>query len=271
MEIHSKELNGIKFDYYENDLMSSYSIADNIEWEPHITHFVKKYKNIYGIQNIIDVGANLGYHSILFSKEVSGKVFAFEPQIQNYSLLQKNLEQNNITNVVTYNLGCGDENCDIKMPIIEDNINWVNMGDITPNWAISDKYSVTKSILLDEMNFNEKIDLIKIDVQGWEKKVLTGLKNIMQTEKPILIVEFEWFQLSKAGVTCEELFDYIRSNNYYIFYLDYQYPSDHVCVHNDNLADFRFKFADCILPHTENNDVNRNINCGITEKIVMRQ
>jgi FkbM family methyltransferase len=83
-----------------------------------------------------DVGANFGYHSILFSKEVSGKVFAFEPQIQNYNLLQKNLEQNNITNVVTYNLGCGDENCDIKMPVIEDSVNWINMGDFTPNWSI---------------------------------------------------------------------------------------------------------------------------------------
>lgn len=270
MEIHSKELNGIKFDYFSNDLMSSYSIADNIEWEPHISNFVKKYNSMYGIKNIIDVGANFGYHSILFSKEVSGKVFAFEPQIQNYNLLQKNLEQNNITNVMTYNLGCGDENCDIKMPIIEDNINWVNMGDFTPNWSIPEKYSVTKSILLDEMNFNEQIDLIKIDVQGWEKKVLTGVKNIMQTDKPILIVEFEWFQLSKAGVTCEELFDYIRSNNYYIFYLEYHYPSDHVCVHNDNLADFRVKFAGCIFPHTENNELNNNIDWGITEKIVMK-
>lgn len=270
MEIYSKELNGVKFDYYENDLMCYYSINNNAEWEPHITNFVKKIKTIYGIQNIIDVGANLGYHSILFSKEVSGKIFAFEPQIQNYGLLKKNIEQNNITNIVTYNLGCGDENCDIKMPIIEDNVNWVNMGDFTPNWSIPEKYSETKSILLDEMNFNEKIDLIKIDVQGWEKKVLMGSINIMQTYKPILIVEFEWFQLSKAGVTCQELFDYIRNNQYYIFYLEYHYPSDHVCVHNDNLADFRMKFADCIFPHSENNDVNNNFDCGITEKIVVK-
>jgi FkbM family methyltransferase len=113
-------------------------------------------------------------------------------------------------------------------------------------------------------------NLIKIDVQGWEKKVLTGVQNIMQTDKPILIVEFDWFQLSKAGVTCEELFDYIRSNNYYIFYLEYHYPSDHVCVHNDNLADFRVKFAGCISPHTENNELNNNIDWGITEKIVMK-
>ena len=56
---------------------------------------------------------------------------------------------------------------------------------------------------------------------------------------------------------------------YYIFYLEYSYPSDHVCVHKDNLAEFRLKFENNILPHTENNDINANLLNGVYEKIVM--
>jgi hypothetical protein len=82
-----------------------------------------------------------------------------------------------------------------------------------------------------------------------------------------LIVEFEHFQLSKTNTSCKELFDYIRSQNYYIFYLEYEYPSDHICVHNNNLSDFRIILKDYIFPHTQNNNINNNFHCGVTEKL----
>jgi len=261
------QINGIKFEYFINDAMAQNSIGKNKEWEIHITKFVKLYNSFYNIKNIIDVGANFGYHSLFFSKEVSEKVFSFEPQIQNFNLLKNNIRNNNILNINSYNLACGDTNIDIKMPIVNilpDII--VNMGDFTPNFLINDNYSITKSILLDEMNFPQ-IDLIKIDVQGWEKKVLTGCYNILKKYKPILIVEFEHFQLSKTNTTCNELFEFIRNNNYYIFYLEHEYPSDHICVHYDNLIDFRNKFEKYIYFHNTDNYINNNIHSNVNEKI----
>lgn len=263
--------NDIDFTYFKNDVMSHSFVSNNTYWEPHITNFVKLYNTFYGIQNIIDVGANFGYHTLLFSNEVKQSVFAFEPQLQNFTLLEKNIKDNNKTNIIPYNLACGDINCDVQMPIIKDIKYKVNMGDFTPN--IVDEFNdttTTKSILLDDViGVSSKIDLIKIDVQGWEQKVLVGSDNILKTHKPTLIVEFEWFQLKKTNTTCQELFDFIRNNNYYIFYLEYKYPSDHICVHNDNLENFRHKFKDYIFPHTTNNDINNNVLYGITEKIVV--
>lgn len=60
---------------------------------------------------VIDCGANIGYYSLLFSKLVgeSGKVFAFEPEPTNFFLLQKNLKENNITNVKALNLAVSDK------------------------------------------------------------------------------------------------------------------------------------------------------------------
>ncbi len=52
----------------------------------------------------------------------------------------------------------------------------------------------------------------------------------------------------------------------YVF-LDYSYPSDHVCVHKDKLDDFNKLFEQNIFPHTTNNIVNHNINLGINKKI----
>ena len=266
------EIHNLKFTSFVNDSMASYFVDANTTWEPHITKFITLYNSFNNINNIIDVGANFGYHTLLFSTEVTQNVFAFEPQAQNFKLLEKNIKDNKLTNIIPYNLACGDVNCDIQMPFITDLKEYkINMGDFTPNIAnnINETTTTTKSVLLDEMNFTSQIDLIKIDVQGWEKKVLLGASNILRIHKPILIVEFEWFQLQKTNTTCQELFDFIRNNNYHIFYLEYQYPSDHVCVHNDNLTEFRNSFKDYIFPHTVDNDTNNNIQYGIDEKIVV--
>jgi hypothetical protein len=64
------------------------------------------------------------------------------------------------------------------------------------------------------------------------------------------------------------LFNFIRNNNFYIFYLEYDYPSDHICIHNDNLQEFRNKFKNYIFAHTTMNNVNYNIMHGVNEKIV---
>lgn len=264
----SDEIFGFRFKYFTNDCMASGSIGLNKEWEPHIRKFTEFYNSLYNIENIIDIGANFGYHTLFFSRECSENVYAFEPQIQNFELLYSNVKMNKVNNVILNNCACGDQNCEIKMPVFYGN-NTINMGDITPNVNIHDNFSISKSIILDEYNFSNKIDLIKLDVQGWEKKVLIGSINLLKKHKPILIVEFEYFQLEKTNTSCKELFDFIRETDYYIFYLEYIYPSDHICVHNDNLTDFREKFKDYILPHKDNNNLNNNVINGVREKLVM--
>jgi len=274
----SEEILGFRFKYFTNDCMGSNSVGSNQQWEPHITKFTKLYNSLYKLRSIIDIGANFGYHTLLFSQECSENVYSFEPQIQNFGLLEENVKINEIKNIILNNYACGDENCEILMPIFNcDDITTtttpnINMGDITPNQVNlngNQHFSISKSIVLDEYTFSShKIDLIKIDVQGWEKKVLVGATNLLKTHKPILIVEFENFQLEKTNTTCKNLFDFIREQDYYIFFLDYEYPSDHVCVHKDTLSEFRYKFKNYIFPHTENNHINNNLINGVNEKIV---
>ena len=263
-ETNKVVFNNLEIEYFKNDLLAIGSIQKQIEWEPHITKFMELCNHNFKLSNVIDVGANFGYHSLIFSKNINGNVYAFEPQPQNYKLLKNNIENNKIKNIIHYNLACGNDNLKVKMPIVNTSKK-INMGDFTPNFT-NEHYELIDTKTLDEMDF-PKIDLIKIDVQGWEKNVINGSKELLNKYKPILIVEFEQHQLIKTNTSCEELFKLIRNNNYYIFYLEYKYPSDHVCIHNDNLEHFRKTMKDYIKPNTTNNNINNNLGHGVTEKI----
>lgn len=269
----SDKILGFNFKYCIYDDLAITSVAIKKEWETHITNFTQLYNDFYKIKNIIDIGANFGYHSLLFSRLCSEKVYSFEPQIQNFGLLEDNIKINKIENVILFNLACGEEYCQIKMPIFVYNNNNINMGDITPNIdidEINNNFSITMSVPLDKIYFSSNIDLIKLDVQGWEKKVLLGATKLLKSHKPILIVEFEEVQLSKTNTTSKELFDFIREQEYYIFYLEQKiYQCDHVCVHKEKLEDFRLNFKNYIFPHTENNHLNNNFIHGVIEKLVV--
>lgn len=258
--------NDFKIEYFANDCLSRSSIEIGKMWEPHILEFTKMYNRLFDLKNIIDIGANFGYHSLFFSREVAnkGNVYSFEPQIQNYYLLNRNISHNNINNIITYNNACSDVDENVYMPIIETLSN-TNMGDFTPNYC-SGNMHVVRAMPIDTINL-PRIDMIKIDVQGWEIKVLNGVKNIINRDLPILIVEFEDHQLLKTGNSSKNLLDVLSDFGYYIFYLDYVYPSDHICVHKSKLEEFNRKFYDYIYEHTELNNVNKNIEIGINKKI----
>ena len=268
------DVSGFTFEVFVHDCVGNH-ICKEKEWEPHITQFTRLYNKFYNIQNIIDIGANLGYHTIMFSREVTGNVYAFEPQIQNLQLLYRNVRHNNLSNIKVSGYACGDEEYEVQMHLMEPKHRQVNMGDFTPNIIAGKIYNdddikltTANVIRLDKINFPQ-IDLIKIDVQGWEIKVLVGARNLLQFHKPIIIIEFEELSMKKTDSSCQELFDYIKDNDYYIFLLDYIYPSDHVCVHNDRLDDFRLQFKDYIHEHTQDNDINHNVQIGVTEKITL--
>ena len=117
METNIVDILGLKYKYFINDCMAQTSIGVNIEWEQHIRKITELYNNLYSIQNIIDVGANFGYHTLLFSRECSQNVYAFEPQIQNFKLLEDNVKNNEIKNIILYNYALVDNNCEIKIPV----------------------------------------------------------------------------------------------------------------------------------------------------------
>lgn len=142
--------------------------------------------------NVIDIGANVGYYTLHLATLVGnkGKVFAFEPDPLNFSILEKNIHLNNFKNIILVNKAVS--NSSSKTILFQNSFNAGGHSIIKTENA--DKKIIVETITLDEYfkNFSNKIDLVKIDVEGAEYQVITGALNFFKKFKPTyLIIEFE--------------------------------------------------------------------------------
>lgn len=130
-----------------------------------------------GGELVLDIGANIGYYTLLMSKMVgeSGKVYAFEPEPKNFEILQKNIKLNNANNVVIEKLALSDKVGRSFIALSED----------SGQHRISDSGLEIQTTTIDEYFGNKKIDFIKMDAEGSEGKILRGM-----SQRPDMITEF---------------------------------------------------------------------------------
>lgn len=254
-------LDNIIINVLENDWVGMDFISGKL-WEPHIIQFLKY--ELTTMSNFIDVGSNYGYISIRASK-LCNRVFSFEPQLFMYNLSKISISDNAITNIEVSNFALGDETKEINLSKIDYSGEGIHVGEVSVGYS-TDIGEIAKIIKLDDI-FNDTVDIIKIDVQGYEKFVLNGSKEIIKKNTPTLIVEIESHQLNKFNYSSEQLLNFIRNLDYYIFFLDYHYPSDFVCVHNSKLNSFIKKNQNFIKPLIENNSLNNCLLYGVNQMI----
>ena len=129
-----------------------------------------------------DVGANVGYHSLFVKKKFkNAKVYSFEPMPKIFSVLEKNIEKN-FLDITPMNIALGKD---------LGNINIIFDKSDSGNSRISDNGQMCKITSIDTIANELSIpDVIKIDVQGFEKFVLAGAKNIIGNNRPYLIFEY---------------------------------------------------------------------------------
>jgi len=148
------------------DSKDSLNLSINGVYEPFETELVKK--EIKKGDVVLDIGANIGYYTLIYAKLVGeeGKVFAFEPDPDNFALLKKNVEINGYRNVILAQKAVSNKTGKIRLYLSE-----VNKGD----HRIYDSHDGRKSIEIETIrlddyfkNYNVRIDFIKMDVQGAE-------------------------------------------------------------------------------------------------------
>lgn len=134
----------------------------------------------------IDVGAHVGLWSRMAIKAGFKEILAFEPDINNYSCLNKNLKEFT-TNKHISNVGLSNRNC--KKDLIVDKKQNSGGNQITEGNSIDVlTFDNNFKCILSNFNLLKKI-LIKIDVQGHELEVVEGMTNFIKEFKPIIIVE----------------------------------------------------------------------------------
>jgi len=130
----------------------------------------------------VDVGANSGTYTVLASKVVGAKTIAFEPILKTFKRLKKNITLNSIENKVTLRyMGVGEK---------KGYLNFTNDSDTT-NKVSFDKNLINKQkvkvIKLDD-ELKSKNYFLKIDVEGFEMKVIKGAKNLLASNKVKAII-----------------------------------------------------------------------------------
>ena len=242
-----------EFSYFlrNEDSNSKMLLSDN-GYEPHLIKIFKKLINPN--EEIIDLGANIGIHTLFFSKLVGdkGRVVSIEPQKEIFYQLCTNLLLNNIKNVDALNYACTNEqNLYYEM----EEIDWSNSGNskIQKKHKNRIKSNYIRSIRLDDLDISPS--LIKIDVQGSELNVLKGGFNLINKCRPIIIIEIEEHHLQEFNTSSKELLNELLSMDYVVYRIMNEYPCDHIAVpvekdtydfqqitnHNVNLIDRKIK------------------------------
>lgn len=169
--------------------------------------------------HIVDVGANIGFYTLLFSRLTggSGKVWAFEPGPKNLFTLQKNIAANACTNIIVVDGGVSNFSSEGRLYLSEH-----HHGDHRIFQDGARQSIPIKLYSLDEyFTQSERIDLIKLDIQGSEGLALKGMRRIL-AENTGLIVVFEFWPigLSKLGIDPARLLLDLFELNYRIQVID---------------------------------------------------
>lgn len=178
-------------------------------------------KNIKEGDIVVDIGANIGFFTLLFSKLVgnSGKVYSFEPELTNFHLLKKNIEINNCKNVKLINKAVSNKTGKLLLNLSEKGCGMHYLTDIQ-----KEKNTIQVDVItLDDFfkNLKNEVDFIKIDAEGSELNAIKGMNMILENNLKIkLIVEFNLEILKRSQIYPKDFLLYLESKNLDLFDLD---------------------------------------------------
>ena len=161
--------------------------ASLAEHEPRIRKLLKE--NIKQGDTVVDVGANIGYHTLLMAKLVgdTGKVYAFEPERENFELLKKNIERNGYRNVVLVNKGLGEKDETMTLYLHPKNKAGHSVFHQHSHWG---RQQIQITTLDNFLPKDTKVSFIKMDIEGAEYAAIKGMKRVLLENEVKVICEF---------------------------------------------------------------------------------
>ncbi len=202
---------------------------------------------------VLDIGANVGAHTLHLAQCVgpAGKVLAFEPTKFAYLKLIRNLELNPQLNSRVFPYNCflaASDKTEVPPAIYS---SWPLNGTAALNLADEDFHAkhlglamstemaharTIDSVLID--CGNPRVQLVKLDVDGFECDIFRGGKMLLQESRPIFVMELAPYVLEERGTSLSELFDVFASYDYHFYdeRTKQQLPSN-AAGFNDLIAD----------------------------------
>lgn len=206
-----REINGIKYDLDLSEVIDA-SLYYSGTFEPKIEKLMAD--NLSAGMNVIDIGANIGYHTFRMASAVRpGVVYAIEPTSTAYTKLLRNAELNpKIDNIQFIKVGLNDSEAGEQEIAFRGNYRLDGKTELT-----KERIRLTTLDSVVKERGIERVDFIKLDVDGFEGKVLKGASETLQRFKPRLIAEVTPSEIVKNGDDPVELIRSLVSLGYAFF------------------------------------------------------
>ena len=163
---------------------------------------------------VLDIGANIGSHTFRLARLVgqNGLVIAFEPMLAAYNQLCRNAQLNSFKNLMLEKIALGNENGTLRAAF-------------RSSWSLFDKDLDHEPEELSIMRIDDyiknkgigRVDFIKLDVDGYEYKVLQGASNTLSDKRPLIVMEFAFWTLERVGDNASDLLNYLELFGYQFF------------------------------------------------------
>lgn len=179
---------------------------------------------------VFDIGANIGFYSVLFSRWVGpqGRVVAFEPDPHNLSLLRKNLEVNRCGNVIVRDVALGNIAGEASFSVDRFTGSTGHLGP-GPTYADSlfgngDQVTlkVKTNTLDEEMESHSPPALLKLDIEGGEFDVLRGGPRLLDRHRPLVVSEMSSWNDNAGGLANRpaQATEFLYDHGYKVWDLD---------------------------------------------------
>ena len=175
-------------------------------FEPHMcTLFERLIKPHF---RVLDIGANVGCTSLLFG-QLAAHVDSFEPSPSTFEWLRENVTASGHTNIALHNVGLGAHDETLTLTFNPA----ARSGGFVSNQVQPKTGHVTETITIkngDSYLGDRDVDFIKIDVEGFERYVIEGLKNIIDRNEPVVVLELNhWCLNAFQRTSVPDFFDFL--------------------------------------------------------------
>jgi FkbM family methyltransferase len=192
-------------------------------WEPELVELISH--NVTRGCTAVDVGAHIGYYTLLLSRVVgpAGQVFSFEPLPTNFECLCENLRLNKCDNVNAVNKAVLDGRRQIHVQLDEDDRLPVDVSLATPG-DVGDL--ILASVSIDDFLISQtkKVDFLKVDAEATEDKVLAGAQALISRDHPLILIEVHHFD---GHLESSPVPERLRSMGYNLEQIDHERFTSH--------------------------------------------
>jgi FkbM family methyltransferase len=191
-------------------------IATKGTFEPATTELVLKF--VKPGMTVLDVGANIGYFTLLFGRQVgpSGRVWAFEPVKRYQEAIKLHLQTNRLDDTVQL-LSFGLSDRTLRVPISVDEFGAsMHSASSSTTFEIEEIDIARLDDVVREQNIN-KVDFIKLDIDGHEPAFVRGAQSTIRSHMPVMVLEFAQAWLDVAGEDARTLKTAIEELGYTLY------------------------------------------------------